>query len=136
MSFCMRLIASWLTTWAFTWAIYLSSISFPITWNFPLFNASSSVVVFTVERSSIARTSAVTPLSCGGVNCAPSSQYTLYPLYSGGLWLAVMLMPAMQPNSRTAKDSSGVGRRDSNLYALMPFAASVIAASMANSGDI
>ena len=25
------------------------------------------------------------PLSCGGVICAPSSQYTLYPLYSGGL---------------------------------------------------
>ena len=45
----------------------------------------------------IAFTSRMIPASCGGVICAPSSQYTLYPLYSGGLWLAVTLIPATQP---------------------------------------
>ena len=77
MSFCIRSMASWFTTWAFTFSIYLSSISLPITWNFPDLKASSSEVVFTVERSSMARTSSSTPLSWGGVNWAPSSQYTL-----------------------------------------------------------
>ena len=49
-----------------------------------------------------------------GVICAPSSQYTLYPLYSGGLWLAVILIPAIHPSFLTAKESSGVGLRLSN----------------------
>ena len=42
MSFCIRSMASWFTTWAFTFSIYLSSISLPITWNFPDLKASSS----------------------------------------------------------------------------------------------
>ena len=48
-----------------------------------------------------------------GVICPPSAPYTLYPLYSGGLWLAVITIPASAFKCRTAKDSSGVGRRDS-----------------------
>ena len=74
--------------------------------------------------------------SLGAVICAPSSQYTLYPLYSGGLWLAVTTIPAVQPSVRSAKDSSGVGRRLSKMYALIPFAANTHAAVSANSGDI
>ena len=46
------------------------------------------------------------------------------------------LYKEMQPNSRTAKESSGVGRRDSNRYVLIPFAFRQSAASRANSGDI
>ena len=76
------------------------------------------------------------PVSCGGVICAPSSQYTLYPLYSGGLWFAVILIPAIQPSFLTAYESSGVGRRLSNTYALIPLAARQSAAATANSGDI
>ena len=47
-----------------------------------------------------------------------------------------MLIPAVHFKVRTANDSSGVGRRDSNTYALIPFAARQSAASSANSGDI
>ena len=74
--------------------------------------------------------------SLGDVTCAPSSQYTLYPLYSGGLWLAVTTIPAIHPRSLTANDNSGVGLRDGKTYALMPFAFRQSAASSANSGDI
>ena len=75
-------------------------------------------------------------LSLGAVTCAPSSQYALYPLYSGGLWLAVITIPEMQCRVRSAKESSGVGLNASNTYALIPFAQRQRAASSANSGDI
>ncbi len=52
------------------------------------------------------------------------------------MWLAVILIPAIQPSSLTAKESSGVGRKSSKIYALIPFPASVSAASVANSFDI
>jgi hypothetical protein len=44
-------------------------------------------------------------------------------------------MPAMQPYSRMAKDSSGVGRRDSNRRTGMPLAAMTQAAAWANSSE-
>ena len=54
-------------------------------------------------------------------------------MYSLGLWLAVTLMPAWQWYSRTAKLSSGVGRRDSKIRTWMPLAAQTSAAARANS---
>ena len=75
-------------------------------------------------------------MSVGSTICAPSSQYTLYPLYSGGLWLAVITIPAIQFNCLTAKDSSGVGLNESNLYVLIPFAFKHNAVSSLNSLDI
>ena len=45
-------------------------------------------------------------------------------------------MPAMQPYSRTAKDSSGVGRRDSNRRTGMPLPAMTQAASRAKSSEL
>ena len=44
-------------------------------------------------------------------------------------------MPAMQPYSRTAKESSGVGRRVSKIRTLMPLPAMTAAASRANSSE-
>ena len=41
-------------------------------------------------------------LSCGAMICPPSSQYTLYPLYSLGLWEAVITTPDWQENERMA----------------------------------
>jgi hypothetical protein len=42
----------------------------------------------------------------------------------------------VQPNSQSAKESIGVGRRDGKMYALIPFTAIQRAVSLANSGDI
>ena len=89
-----------------------------------------------VDKSVTAFTSAIISLSVGSTICAPSSQYTLYPLYSGGLWLAVTTIPAMHPNSLTAKDNSGVGLKVSKRYVLIPFAFKQSAASLLNSCDI
>ena len=47
-----------------------------------------------------------------------------------------MTIPEMQPKVLNAKESSGVGLKDSNTYALIPFAAIHRAASSANSGDM
>lgn len=47
-------------------------------------------------------TSFIISESLGAVICAPSSQYTLYPLYSDGLWLAVITIPAIHPRCLTA----------------------------------
>ena len=52
------------------------------------------------------------------------------------LHLGVIPTPAVACNSRTANESSGVGRSDSKRYALMPFAAKISAEALANSGDI
>ena len=44
-------------------------------------------------------------------------------------------MPALQPSSRTAKESIGVGISRSYMCAVMPFAASTHAAVRANSSE-
>ena len=51
---------------------------------------------------------AAIPLSCGGMICAPLSQYTLYPLSAFGLCEAVIMIPATQPRARTQYETSGV----------------------------
>jgi hypothetical protein len=73
------------------------------------------------------------PPSCGGTICAPLPQYTLYPLYSGGLWLAVTITAAAAPSCPRAKAVTGVGDTSRNTHAGMPSAASTMAVSCANS---
>ncbi len=51
-------------------------------------------------------------LSMGGTICPPSFQYTLNPLYSGGLCEAVKTIPHKHFNFLTAYESSGVGLKD------------------------
>ncbi|MBA7507778.1 hypothetical protein ES706_06498 [subsurface metagenome] len=46
-------------------------------------------------------------------NPAPSASQNLIPLYSGGLWEAVMMMPASHEKWRMAKESTGVGVKPS-----------------------
>ena len=52
------------------------------------------------------------------------------------MWLAVITIPAIAPNSLRANDNSGVGVRHGKMYVLMPFALRQLAAFDANSGDI
>ena len=68
---------------------------------------------FTIEGSVILFTSATMSLSTGDIICAPSLQNTLYPLYSFGLWDAVIITPAVAFFVLTAKLKSGIGRRRS-----------------------
>ena len=70
--------------------------------------------------------------SKGGTSCPPSSQYTLYPLYSGGLCEAVKTIPHWQPKCLTAKDNSGVARRSSNKKTSIPLAENTSATILAN----
>ena len=116
--------------------IYLSSSSLPILLYKPFSTASSLLIVFISAKSFIAFTSSIIPLSIGATICAPSSQYTLYPLYLGGLWLAVIIIPAVQPNSLTVNDNSGTGLKDSNTYVFIPFAFKHNAVISLNSFDI
>ena len=44
-----------------------------------------SLALKLISEKAKAFTSSIMPLSCGGTICPPSVQYTLYPLYSGGL---------------------------------------------------
>lgn len=64
--------------------------------------------------------SSVIALAISGITCAPSSQYTLYPLYSGGLWLAVITTPDIAFKFLIANDNSGVVLRELNIYAFIP----------------
>ena len=50
------------------------------------------------------------PVSCGGTTWLESDQKTLYPLYFGGLWLAVIITPAAQPRRRIEAASIGTGQ--------------------------
>ena len=115
---------------------YISSNSGLIVLYNPFDIASSFDIDFIFEKSEIEFTSAIISESIGSVICAPSSQYTLYPLYFGGLWLAVTTIPDIHPNFLTAKDNSGVGLKDANMYVLMPFAFKINAASWLNSVDM
>ena len=90
------LIISPLRLCFFNAAINASSISYPIMLYRPLTLASSSSIVLTSLKSVTALTSLIICVSLGAVIWHPSSQYTLYPLYSGGLWLAVTIIPAVQ----------------------------------------
>ena len=56
-------------------------------------------------------------------------------MYSGGLWLAVITIPATQFKFLTANDNCGVLLKSSNIYAFIPQAANVFDASMQNSFD-
>ena len=47
-----------------------------------------------------------------------------------------MLIPARQPSSLTAKESSGVGLAESKMYTFIPFAASTSADSCAKSAEL
>ena len=75
------------------------------------------------------------PASAGGTICAPSPRYSLYPLSAGGLWLAVIMIPAAAQRWRTAKASSGVGRRAGSMCTRMPAPARTLATSSAKSAD-
>ena len=86
-----------------------SSISSPITVISPPSRARSKSAFFTSLNISVFSASRLTVSACSGGSCAPSLQYTLYPLYSLGLCEAVMFIPAVQPSSRTAKERQGVG---------------------------
>ena len=72
MSFCIRSMASWFTTWAFTFVnIFIIDLFADHLVIFPDLKASSSSVVFTVDRSSMARTSSGNTLIMGrGELCA------------------------------------------------------------------
>ena len=78
----------------------------------PCFSASAADSLGNWSNSDSFSISARIPSETPPEICAPSFQYTLYPLYSFGLWLAVMLIPAAHPSFRTAYESSGVGRSD------------------------
>lgn len=62
--------------------------------------------------------------------------YILYPLYSFGLWLVVIIIPRMHFKYLTAKDNSGVALNESKTYAVIPFTEGTLAHSFANSSDI
>ena len=65
----------------------------------------------------------------------PVAGENLMPLYSGGLWLAVMLMaPACLP-SRVAKLTTGVGQSRVVRWLVMPFPAITSAAAAAKASD-
>ncbi len=99
----------------------------------PIVSIKFSLALKLIWEKSKRFTSAIISLSCGGTICPPSFQYTLYPLYSGGLWEAVYTIPASHPKCLTAKESSGVGRKSSNKYTLMLFAEKTSATIFANS---
>ena len=128
-------IASGFNVFFFNSFIYKSSKSGPITL-YRLFSIASSFDIVLISAKSVLFTSAIISPSIGSDICAPSSQYTLYPLYFGGLWLAVTTIPDIQPNFLTANDNSGVGLKDSNIYVFIPFAFKISAASSLNSVDI
>jgi len=67
---------------------------------------------------------------------APSLVESLRPLYSGGLWLAVMLIPAARRPSTTAKATAGVGIGVGERTTGTPRAASVVATSCAKRSDM
>ena len=50
-----------------------------------------------------------------GTSCVPTSLYSLNPLSVLGLWEAVIMIPPKAFTSLTAKDSSGVGLKESNI---------------------
>ena len=59
----------------------------------------------------------------------------MYPLYLGGLWLAVMTTPALQWRCSTVKDSWGTECRVLYRYTWMPWPASTQAVSLANTSE-
>ena len=63
----------------------------------------------------------------------PVLSYTLNPLYSLVLWLAVITMPPSHARSLTANESSGTGEYLSNSRAFIPHAARTPEASSASS---
>ena len=67
----------------------------------------------------------------GGTICPPPFQYTLYPLYSGGLWEAVNTIPQIHFNFLTAKDNSGVGLKDEKRNTFKLFAEKIFATILA-----
>ena len=73
--------------------------------------------------------------SAGGTIWLPSPRYTLYPLSSGGLWDAVTITPAAQPNSRIAKARTGVGSASGSTIAAIPAPAMMRAVSRANTSE-
>ena len=99
---------------------------------FPTTSIKFSFALKLISEKSTAFTLPIIPLSCGGTIWPPSAQYTLYPLYSGGLWEAVNTIPASHPKWRTAKDNSGVGRKSSNKNTLILLADKTSATILAN----
>ena len=83
--FCTFLIISSFSTNFLSSEIYASSTSFPISLYRPFSVASFIFMSFISEKSVTFLTSFIISLSTGETICAPSSQYTLYPLYSAGL---------------------------------------------------
>ena len=135
-SFPTLSIISCLRTWVLTASTNALSTSSPITFNNPFSIASFLLIVGIVLYSFTSLTSLIISEAIAGHTCPPSVQYTLYPLYSGGLWLAVITTPAVHPKYLTAKDNSGVGLKLSNIYAFIPQAAKVLAVSRQNSADL
>jgi len=79
-------------------------------------------------RASIAR------VTCGSAG-APSAVENLRPLYSGGLWLAVMVMPPARLPLTIAKATAGVGTGAGERATGMPRPARVAAAARAKRSD-
>ena len=92
---------NWATFWRYSWSA--SSPNSAMRSSPPSHRMSSNWTSRTARRMA---------WSCGGTSWPPSSQYTLYPLYSFGLWEAVKTMPAWHPYCRTEKLNWGVGRRE------------------------
>ena len=65
----------------------------------------------------------------------PVAGENLRPLYSGGLWLAVILMPPARWPSLMAKLTTGVGQSRVVKYDGMPFPAMTSAAAPAKASD-
>ena len=65
----------------------------------------------------------------------PAAGENLMPLYSGGLWLAVMVMPPARLPSRMAKLTTGVGQSRVVRWLVMPFPAITSAAVAAKASD-
>ena len=116
-----------------TSSIYTSSIFSSKYNSSPLSIALSLSNVRILAKSVTRATESIIASACSSAICAPSSQYTLYPLYSAGLWLAVITIPEIQFRNLTAKESIGVALKSLKRYAFIPLPANTEAASSANS---
>src|SRR5580693_6392880 len=82
------------------------------------------------SRCSRAMVSSIGLVASGGAP-APSCRENLKREYSGGLWLAVMLMPPKALRRRIAKDNTGVGVSRSHTRGVSPLAAKTSAVARA-----
>ena len=95
------------------------------------------------EIGPTARIEASISMSAGEMMRAPAPpgpprvvpKYTLKPLSSGGLWLAVIMTPAHASSARTAWANTGVGSTRGKTSARRPAPAATRAVSSANAAE-